>query len=244
VGKSKNISITIITTVIGFMIAVQFQTIKKPVVRETRDVWQLREDLLKEKAIQSSLIQEIRSNEKKLAAYESERKQSKEQVLRETLDELKAEAGLTEVTGPGIMLSIGPIYEDIKLGELVSLQVSPDLLKRLLNELNLYEAKHVSIDGQRVINNTVIRDINGETKIDGHTLNKLPIEIKIVVSDMKIAKKLYNRIQVSKSVEEFFIDNLKVSISNPELNITVPPYENSIRVRNMQPVKPGEGGKS
>lgn len=243
VDKSKNVSLTIITAVIGFMIAIQFQTVKEPAVRDTRDVWQLREALLKEKELQSTLIREIRSNEEKLAAYESERKQSKEQVLRETLEELKVEAGLTEITGPGLVLTIEPIYEDIKLGATAA-SLSPDLLKRMLNELNMYEAKHVSVDGQRIINSTVIRDINGETKIDGHPLDSLPIELKIVVEDMKTANKLYNRMQVSKSAEEFFIDNLRVTVSNPELNITVPAYENSIRIRNMQPVKPGEGGNT
>jgi uncharacterized protein YlxW (UPF0749 family) len=244
VDKSKSFSLTIITAVIGFMIAIQFQTVKEPVVRDTRDAWQLREDLLKEKELQSNLIREIRSNEEKLAAYESERSQSKEKVLRETLDELKAEAGLTEITGPGLVLTIEPVYEQIKLGEAVSNVMSPDLLKRLLNELNMYQAKHVSIDGQRVINNTVIRDINGETKIDGHSLKKLPIEIKIVCEDMKTANKLYNRMQVSKSAEEFFIDNLRVTVSNPELTITVPGYENSIRIRNMQPINSEKGGNS
>ncbi len=43
----------------------------------------------------------------------------------------------------------------------------------------MYEAKYVSIDGKRVINTTVIRDINGETKIDGHTIRVLPIEVKV-----------------------------------------------------------------
>lgn len=38
-----------ITLIVGFMIAVQFQTIKEPVVRDTRDTWELREDLINEK---------------------------------------------------------------------------------------------------------------------------------------------------------------------------------------------------
>ncbi len=84
------------------MIAIQFQTVKKPIERDTRDIWQLREALLKEKELQSNLLTEIRSNEEKLAAYESKRKQSKEQALRDTLQELKTEAGLTDITGPGI----------------------------------------------------------------------------------------------------------------------------------------------
>lgn len=240
----KKLSFTIISAVIGFMIAIQFQTIKKPVERDTRDIWQLREALLLEKEIQSNLLTEMRSNEEKLAAYESKRKQSKEQTLRDTLDELKMEAGMTEVNAPGILLKIEPILEEIQLGEPITKGISPELLKRLLNELNMYEAKYVAIDGQRIINTTVIRDINSETKIDGHSLTSLPIEVKVAVDNLVIAEKLYNRMKVSKAAEEFFIDNLKLTVSEPVPEITIPAYEQPIRVRYLESMKANEGGNS
>jgi uncharacterized protein YlxW (UPF0749 family) len=236
--KQKNkVSLVFIAAVIGFMIAIQFQTMKKPVERDTRDIWQLREALLQEKELQSKLLGEIRSNEEKLAAYDSKKKQSKEEALQDTLGELKIESGMTDVTGPGIVLRIEPVYEEIKLGERVTQLVSPDLLKRLLNELNMYEAKFVSIDGQRIINTTVIRDINTETKIDGHSIKSLPIEVKVITENMKTAINLFNRMQVSKSAEEFFIDNLRLTVSAPSTNVMVPAYENPIHIRNMEVVK-------
>ncbi|MED1469619.1 DUF881 domain-containing protein [Bacillus salipaludis] len=238
----KNLSFTLITAIIGFMIAIQFQTIKKPVDRDTRDIWEIREALLKEKELQSTLLSEIRSNEEKLTAYESKRKKGKEQALKDTLNELKIEAGLTKVTGPGITLKIEPALEEIELGASVTQEVSPDLLQRLLNELNMYEAKYVSIDGQRVINTTVIRDINAQTKIDGHSIKSLPIEVKVVADSIDTAEKLYNRMKVSKSIEEFYIENLRLTVSSPKTKVTVPSYENPIRIRYMEPVKGNEGG--
>ncbi|MBT2687943.1 DUF881 domain-containing protein [Bacillus sp. ISL-47] len=241
--SKKKLSFTFITVVIGFMIAIQFQTVKEPVVRDTRDTWQLREDLLKEKELQLKLLREISSNEEKIAQYETKRKQSKEQVLRETLEELRMEAGLSEVTGPGIILAIEPVYEELLLGKQVE-SVSPDLLKRLVNELNMYDAQHISIDGRRVINTTVIRDINRETMVDGYALNRLPIEIKVITENAQSAEKLFNRMQVSKSAEEFFIDNLRVKVHKPEGPVTIPAYDDALRIRYMEPVKPEEGGKS
>ena len=241
--KSKlYLSFTLIAVVIGFMMAIQFQTVKKPVERDTRDIWQLRDALLKEKELESNLLSEISSNDQKLAAYESKQKQSKEQALKDTLQELKEEAGLSDITGPGITLKIEPVYEEVELGQPVTKVVSPELLKRLLNELNMYEAKYVSIDGQRIINTTVIRDINSETKIDGHSLKSLPIEVKVGVDDMKTAEKLYNRMQVSKAVEEFFIENLRLTVSQPSSAVTVPAYADPIRIHYMDAVK--EGGSS
>ncbi|MDF2903138.1 MAG: hypothetical protein K0S25_776 [Bacillus sp. (in: firmicutes)] len=238
----KFLNFTAVAIVIGLMMAIQFQTVKKPVVRDTRDTWQLREDYLKEKEIQSKLLQEIRSNEEKLAKYETERKTSKEQVLRETLDELKTQSGLTEVTGPGIILTIEPVYEEILLGESAP-TISPDSLKRLINELNMNGALNISVAGQRVINTTVIRDINKDTKIDGHSLKDFPIEIKVLADNMQNAEKLYNRMQASQSAEELFrFDNLRVNVANPSTNITIPAYQDTIPVRNMEPVDSDKGG--
>lgn len=240
-GIPKNLSFSIIAAIIGLMVAIQFQTVREPEVRETRDTWQLREDLMKEKEIQSKLLLEIRSNEEKIAKYETERQQSKEEVLRETLDELKDEAGLTEVNGPGITLSIAPAFNLIVEGKNAP-SLSPDLLKRLLNEVNMYGAKHVSVDGERVINTTVIRDINRETKINGHSLTTFPIEIKVITDNAQTAEKLYNRMKVSEVAENFFIDNLEVKVIRPENDLEIPAYQDSIRIRYMESVKMDKGG--
>ncbi|MGS2776760.1 DUF881 domain-containing protein [Robertmurraya sp. GLU-23] len=238
--RKKINSLVIIGVIVGFMLAIQFQTVSKPEVRDTRDTWQLREDLVKEKELQSRLIKEIRSNEEKLNEYETEREQGKENTLRNTLEELKQEAGLTEMSGPGLTIYIEQLNEELILGT-AGATLSADLLERLLNEINMYGAKHVSVAGQRVINTTVIRDINGETKINGRSLTKFPIEIIVLTEDFTVAEKLYNQMQVSKSAEEFFIDNLTVTVKKPELSITVPAFEDSIRIRGMEQVKSDKG---
>lgn len=235
------LSFTFITMIIGFMLAIQFHSVQTPEVRDTRDTWQLREDLKKELELQSNLIKEIRSNEVKLAEYETERKQGQEQTLRKTLEELKEEAGLTEVSGPGVVIQINQIDEELFL-EHMDAKLSPELLRRLLNELNMYGAKHISIGGQRVINTTVIREIAGETKINGRSLRVLPIEVLVITEDFQSAKELYNRMLVSKAAEEFFIDNLKVHILQPETKVTIPAYEDTIRIRNIESVKANKGG--
>jgi len=240
-GGPRNLSFSVIAAIIGLMVAIQFQTVKEPEVRDTRDTWQLREDLMKEKELQSKLLLEIRSNEEKIAKYETERQQSKEEVLRETLSELKEEAGLTKVTGPGITLSIEPAFSLIVEGDNPP-SVSPDMLKRLLNELNLYGAKHVSVDGERVINTTVIRDINRVTKINGHSLNRFPIEVKVITENGDAAEKLYNRMKVSAVAEDFFIDNLEVKVNRPFGDLVVPAYQDTIRIRYMESAKTEKEG--
>lgn len=240
-GRPKNLYFTVTASIIGLMVAIQFQTVSEPEVRDTRDTWELRNDLMGEKELQSELLREIRTIEDKINKYENEREQSKEQLLKETLEELKVEAGLTEVTGPGIILTLQPIVNE--LGQEVPIsRVSPSLLQRLINELNMYGAVHISVDEQRVINTTVIRDIGTVTKIDGYSLNRLPLQIKVITKNAEEADKLYNRMEISTVVEDFFIDNLRVILEKPQEDIMIPGYQDTIRVRYMEPVETSVGG--
>lgn len=218
------------------MLAIQFQTVKEPKIRDTRDMWKLRQALSKELDLQSKLVEEIRQNESRINDYESEIEGSKEEALKQTLLELKKDAGLTELNGPGLILTIEPLNEALLIGERVE-SVSPIILKRLINELNMFGARHIAIDGERLINTTVIRDINGETKVGNHALRTIPFKIHIITEDKETADKMYNRMQVSPSVEDFFIDNLRVKISKPSSSVSVPAYMDSIRIRNMEPVQ-------
>lgn len=200
--NKKQWGFTIITVLIGVMLAIQFKTVKNTDVRDTRDTWQLREDLQNEEALRLELLEEIRSQEEKIAQYENNIAANKEEILRTTLDELKTEVGLTEKSGPGLILTIQPIAEELIIGSQVG-KVTPDLLKRLLNELNRYGAKEVAIGGHRVINSTVIRDINNITKIDGYSIQALPLELRVIVENEQDAEQMYKRMQVSKSIEDF-----------------------------------------
>ena len=62
--------------------------------------------------------------------YESERVEGKENVLKETLNELKIEAGLTEVLSPGIVINIEYAEESLILGETIR-PVTGYLLQKL-----------------------------------------------------------------------------------------------------------------
>ncbi|MGG4490611.1 DUF881 domain-containing protein [Metabacillus idriensis] len=222
--------------IFGLMLAVQFQSIQEPAVRDTRDMWQLREALKQEQETQSNLLLEIRKYEELIDTYENDDNQSAEKTLKETLLELKDEAGLTEVTGAGVVITIEPLF-DAAVAQTEVENIAPDLLKRLLNELNSYGAEHIAISERRVVNTTVIRDINGQTKMDGYSLNSYPIEIKVISED---AEKLFSRLNGSTTMDTFAIDNLRLAISKPKNRIVIPPYDDAIRIKNMKPVEEGE----
>lgn len=237
-NKKNKLMFFLITILAGFMLAIQFNTTRQEnnVADDTSDLWELRQQYLSEKELETYFYQQIRQSEDKIAQYETERHNRNGQVLQDTLNELEKEAGLKEISGPGIILSITPAYEYITPGQ-SNAYISPDVLRKLINELNMYGAKAISIADQRIISRTTIRNIQGVTKVDGYPLRKFPLEIKIIASDRETVKKLYNQMQISTVSDDFFIDNLKVSISEPQEEIIIPAYSSGLSVNHMQTVK-------
>ncbi|MBO1004940.1 DUF881 domain-containing protein [Pseudogracilibacillus auburnensis] len=232
--NGAKVSFTIIACILGFMIAILFHSVKEPEVRMTKDIWSLRSALSNEKKLQSRLLEEIRLNEKRFNEYASEKESSKEAALEQTLNQLQEEAGLTPVEGPGIILTVDTISKSFIRGQTVH-SVSPVVLKRLINELNRYGAKYISVDGERIINTTVIRDINGDTNVNTHPLTLFPFQIKVITDSVSVAEKMYNRMKISPSLDDFFIDDLQITISEPGLEIEIPAYVDPIRIRYMKP---------
>ncbi|MDM5337984.1 DUF881 domain-containing protein [Fictibacillus enclensis] len=216
-----------VACVLGLMLAVQFQTTNNPVTRDTRDTWELRADLEKEKQRQQDLNNEIKKYQALLDNYEQSRKKEKIEAMQKALDDLKEEAGLTEVSGQGIVITIEPFNE----GEMP--KVYPELIRRLINELNRYDARDISVDGQRIITTTPIREVNGETYINNQPISSFPIEIKVLSDD---AQKLQNKIIASESAEDFVRENLYID-SKPENQLTLPAYDKPIRVKYMKQAK-------
>lgn len=239
--KKSIISLTIISILFGFILVLQIKTTNQPEIKETRDVWKLREEYLAAKEMEAHLLQDIRKAEEKIAQYEQARIHSREQVLNDTLEELRTEAGLKELTGPGIVITLRAANTEI-YPNLARPYLSSTILRKMINELNMHGAEAISIAERRVIQTTVIREIQGETKIDGYPLKKFPIEIKVLAENKEEAKKLYNMMQISSIPDDFFVDNILLEISEPQEEITIPPYDGEIRVEVMESI--GEGADS
>lgn len=232
-SKSK-VTLALITVILGFMMAIQFQTIKEPVVRDTRDIWEIREDIEHEQQTITDLYKEIRTKEETLRKYEEAPYNSKYEGITEQLEELKQKVGLTELKGPGIILKIKPSFNGAIVGQPYQ-TVPPDLLIRLINELYRYKATAVAVGNERIIATTPIRDVNGKTYINNTPLSPLPVEIKVVAEN---AEKLQNQMQVSQIVDEFFtLENLELT-STLQKEVTLPAYDEVLRNKYMEPVEP------
>ncbi|WP_017753636.1 DUF881 domain-containing protein [Calidifontibacillus oryziterrae] len=230
----KVITLTIITVILGFMAAIQFQTTQEPNVRDTRDIWEIRAAIEREQELITELYQEIRNKDETLKKYEEAPYYSKQQGITKQLEELKKKIGLTELKGSGIILTIKPSFNEMLVGRGYK-TVPPELLIRLINELFRYQATSVSIDDERVIATTPIRDVNGKTYVNNTPIGPLPIEIKVIA---KNPEKLHNQMQVSQIVDEFFaLENLELT-SALQQEVVLPAYDAVLRNQFMEPVEP------
>lgn len=224
---------TMILFVIGLMTAIQFNTINEPDSRDTRDVWEIRQELSRETQLHSELLSEIGTVDDTVAKYEQASNDSPEQALKETLEELRTEAGLTEITGPGLQVHIEPSQEAVVTGQNIE-QVSPALLIRLLNEINRFKDIELSIDGKRIINTSPIREINGRTTINGQPIGTPPFEMKIVAGSFDETKKLYNYLKASPILDNFYVDNLSVNVIQSQQEIIIEAYSEELKLEYLK----------
>ncbi|NGP44339.1 DUF881 domain-containing protein [Bacillaceae bacterium SIJ1] len=233
----KRLSITVVTLALGLLLALQLNTSDQEKTRDTRDVWEIRQDLKKEQQRSVELLREITKYETIENNYSARESVSREKALRETLDELEKEAGLTETSGDGVLLYVSELFDEALLGERVE-ELSPALLTRLINELNRYGAKEIEIAGYRLSATTPIREVNGETYIDNEPLPPYPFEIKVLTDD---PEKLHAKISYSQSVDDFATENVKLSAQVKE-DLQLSAYQGHARLKEISPVEGDKGG--
>lgn len=220
---------TIILIIIGFMVAVQYNSIKNPEKRDTRDIWAIRQELAKERQIHSELLSEIQEIDRTIRTYKTLDEKNAGSALAQTVDKLHVQAGLTDITGPGLHLTVEPSPESIAYGLPIT-GISPDLLTRFVNELNRFKGIILEIDGKRFTMMSSIRDINGKTSVNGLQVSTPPFNIKIISPSFIESEKLYNYLLGSSIHDDFYLDNLILKIGEPASSIRIKggsdPFEN------------------
>ncbi|MER2171088.1 MAG: DUF881 domain-containing protein [Psychrobacillus psychrodurans] len=237
--KTVYIRFTIILLIVGFMLAVQYNTVQNPETRDTRDIWAIRQELSKETEIHSELLSEVYMLDQTILKYGNMVSESAAFALEDTVVQLKEDIGLVDYTGPGLTIKVEPSLESIALGQPVE-GISPDLLIRLINEINRFKAKDIEVDGKRIIYSSPIRDVNGKTTVNNIPVRNAPFMIRIGTSTYDEAQKMYNQLEASTIGDDFYIDNLKLKIGEPEQIISISAYDQPVNNHFLKEVPEGE----
>lgn len=230
---------TAVLLIIGFLVAIQYNTIQQPEKRDTRDMWAIRNELSKEKKYHSELLTEIRDLDETIRTYESLNDENPGTALKETVDKLYEGMGMTDKTGPGVIIEVEPSPESIAMGAEIE-QISPDLLTRFVNELNRVKWRALEIDGKRYTALSAIRDINGYTTVNGLNVASPPFAIKVVTDTIEDSEKVYNTLHASVIHDDFYLDDLNLKINRPQKHVEVKGWKESFSNLYLKELPKGE----
>ncbi len=226
--RKNKLLIGLVCLCTGFMLAIQFQSNQTPQERDTRDLWEIRTQLQQEQRQQQQLYQEISQVKNVLDEYEAQSEPAQMKALNQSIQELEIKAGMTEKSGPGVIIKIDQLFMDIE-GPQSSPVLTPDLLHHLINELNQFGASDLAIEGQRMIDITPIRLVNDRIYVNNHPLPGLPVEIYVLANN---AERLIDYIEVSNSNDYFAIENLKISTEKSS-QIELPAYDGILNLQGI-----------
>lgn len=230
------ISVAVVCIALGIMLALQLRTVKDVggIVSPQR-AQELAIQINKLNQEKNKLIEERNSYLDRIKEYEDEAASGDVylQRLREDLLKMRMVAGLEDVQGPGIIVTVSdpPVSEDV-IDTFSLVMYYYEYLLMLVNELNAAGAEAISINEQRVIANTEIRIAGYHLNINGVKFAP-PMVFKAIgdADTLEAALKLKNGL-----VETMTRDGILVNIKKTD-NLIVPKYSRIYRFKYAKPVE-------
>jgi uncharacterized protein YlxW (UPF0749 family) len=227
----------LICLTIGFMLAILFQTNQNPVIRDTRDVNEVRISLQKERERTQFLLSEISKYDQLLYQYATSRDKEDKvaQIMEQEVKRIKRLAGFEDIIGNGFVLRIEKQEDLNEQDHLFTPQVYDEDLRMIVNELHAYGAKAISINEQRIVATTAIRNVGDRILVNTIPIQE-PYELK-VIGDSSI---LIPALKLAGLNDYFKIVSHSVQFEPKEF-IRIPAFEQRIQPYYLEPVKEAKG---
>lgn len=227
--SNAQLAVTVVCVILGIMLALQFrvqQNISKSLpLQRSEELVQLVKDLELERDKLRAEVTELRNSLANASTGGS----------RDELNRVRVQAGLTDMTGPGIVLTMddskkpGAPNQDPNL-----FLIHDDDVLKVINELKAAGAEAISINGQRLIGATEIR-CAGPTISINHTLTAPPLEIRAIGDPVVLENSLRMRGGV---IEDLSLWGIEISLRR-EQQVQVPAYTGSLQFNFARPVQGG-----
>lgn len=182
--KTLHLLISILFLFFGILISLQFKSVQRENILTNNiqnDTDRLKQLLKQEKDKSISLNEQLKLFEKKQETFENKLLNSKEtEILKNELDKARFVAGLTDVSGNGIIIKLDDSKKRLEEGinpERAILHDS-DLLD-IVNILNSSGAQAISLNNQRLVSTSEIQ-CAGPTISVNHVRCAVPFEIKVI----------------------------------------------------------------
>ncbi|WP_339062326.1 DUF881 domain-containing protein [Tepidibacillus marianensis] len=228
------LAITFISLTIGFMISIQYHSTQELFTLHSRDITEIRSDLSKEMERKDALLKDLEKKQKLLSQYKNKSvNQEATDIMQEELNKSEMVAGLVPVKGKGLTVTIQS-NGGSNSNQGIENMVIDDDLRTLVNELFANGAQAISINGQRLIANTAIRNVGDQIQVNNHFIH-FPYQLD-VIGDQEMLKA---GLQVAGLPDYFKLLNKQLVIEGQD-SIEVPAYTGDYHPKYMKPVKAGE----
>lgn len=225
--RQGQVAIAFVCVVLGFMLAVQFRTTQD--IRSSipyQRVEDLSQRLLQTEKERDGLQKELREL-KQASGSESSSRES---------EQIKMEAGVLAVQGPGIIVTIDDSKRVSKPGENPNLYlIHDDDILKVINELWAAGAEAISINEQRLITSSEIR-CAGPTLSVNNVRYSPPYDIRAIGDPQTLENALKMRGGVIETLQFW---GIQVTLKNEQL-VKVPAYKGTFRFEYAKPFKEGE----
>lgn len=219
------ITVGLMCFVLTYVMFMQFKLVEETDITEIENAREseLKEKLASWKTKYEDLTIKLEETSTRLEEYNKSKASNQEtsQLLANELEQAKKIAGLTEVKGDGIVVTLTD-------GEEVILARN---LHDLVNELRLAGAEAISINDKRIVNMTDIVDIVEKVILVNVERTSSPYVIK-AIGDPKYLESALN----TKTIG--FMDQMAVEGKNAKLerqnNIKINPYNKELEVEYMK----------
>jgi uncharacterized protein YlxW (UPF0749 family) len=183
------------------------------------------------------ILQELLALEAKLEEIKSVKSED-DVVVQDLLSEIekyKISAGVLDVKGPGVIITINdPVATNEFDEEYSVIMYNYELLLSLVNKLKDAGAEAISINGQRIIATTEISLAGDNVNINA-VPTAPPYIVKAIGNPDTIESTLNIRFGIVEQMKSRY--NLKVDISKSE-EVEIPRYSNVLVFRYAKPVLP------
>ena len=229
--------ITGVSIIIGVMLAIQFRSNQPSVTMQKQDVFQLRQNLQKEMETHQKLLGDISKYSTLLSEYNASMNEGgRANVIEDELAHIRKEHGFTEVSGQGIVLTIGENEsQELPADRLQSPVIDQDLTD-LTSLLFANGAKAISINGNRLIVNSSIRTVGEGIQVDTRPIN-MPYVLHVLGDPQSLEAAVRLPGADRESMEDWFHFLNKTFILEKKDNLIVPAYRGSVKVRYMKPLE-------
>ncbi|AIS52704.1 hypothetical protein TKV_c15390 [Thermoanaerobacter kivui] len=236
--KSVYISVAFVCIVLGIMLSTQFRIVKKSGAVTVQRAEELAAQLKEVQLEKEALLKQINELEAKINSYEeaSSKTSVVTQALKNDVEKYKALAGLTDLQGPGVIVTINDSKQAVPPGQDPNLFLvhDEDLLK-VANELRAAGAEAISLNDQRLIATSEIRCVGPTVNVNSVRF-AAPYVFKAIgdPDTLEAALKLKGGV-----VETLSTWGIEVNIKKSD-KIIIKKYDGVIKFRYAKPVVEGE----